>query len=48
MKRRDIKRGGNMLEEYNIDELNPRRNPYAKEIKKPITINVGTETVEQK
>ena len=22
-----------MLEEYNIDELNPRRNPYAKKIK---------------
>ena len=32
--------------EYNIDELNPRRNPYAKKIKKPITINVSTETVE--
>ena len=46
MKRRDIKRGGNMLEEYNIDELNPRRNPYAKKIKKSITINVSTETVE--
>ena len=46
MKRRDTKRGGNMLEEYNIDELNPRRNPYAKKIKKPITINVSTETVE--
>lgn len=34
-----------MLEEYNIDELNPRPNPYAKKIKKQITINIDEETI---
>lgn len=41
-----MRRGGNMREEYNISELNPRKNPYAKKVKKPITINVKTETVD--
>ena len=27
-----------MLEEYDIDKLNPRPNPYAKELKKQVTI----------
>ena len=30
-----------MLEEYNIDELNPRPNHYAKELKKQITIKLA-------
>ena len=30
-----------MLEEYDIDKLNPRKNPYAKELKKQITMNVS-------
>lgn len=30
-----------MLEEYDIDELNPRANPYAKELKKQITIKIS-------
>ncbi len=31
-----------MLEEYdNIDELNPRPNPYAKELKKQVTIKIS-------
>jgi len=30
-----------MLEEYNIEELNPRPNPYAKELKKQITIKLS-------
>ena len=34
-----------MLEEYNIDELNPRPNPYAKRIKKQITINIDESTI---
>ena len=34
-----------MLEEYNVDELNPRPNPYAKRIKKQITINIDESTI---
>lgn len=30
-----------MLEEYDIDRLNPRPNPYAKELKKQITIKIS-------
>ena len=31
-----------MLEEYDIDKLNPRPNPYAKELKKQqVTINLS-------
>ena len=29
-----------MLDNYDIENLNPRKNPYAKELKKQITINV--------
>ena len=29
-----------MLEEYDIDKLNPRKNPYAKELKKQVTIKL--------
>lgn len=29
-----------MLEEYDIDKLNPRPNPYAKELKKQVTIRI--------
>ena len=35
-----------MREEYNIDELNPRKNPYAKQLKKTITINIDNQTIE--
>ena len=28
-----------MREEYDIKALNPRKNPYAKKIKKPVTMN---------
>ena len=35
-----------MREEYNIAELNPRRNPYVKRQKKQITINLNTDTVD--
>ena len=30
-----------MLEEYDIDKLNPRPNPYAKELKKQVTIKIA-------
>ena len=35
-----------MLEEYDIDRLNPRPNPYAKKIKKQITINIDNSTID--
>lgn len=34
-----------MREKYNIKELNPRKNPYAKELKKQITINLDQNTI---
>ena len=40
MRRRD------MLKEYNIDELNPRKNPYAKELKKQVTIKIAPDTIQ--
>lgn len=30
-----------MLKEYDIDKLNPRPNPYAKELKKQVTIKIS-------
>lgn len=33
-------------EEYDIKALNPRRNPYAKAVKKPITMNVSVMTID--
>ena len=35
-----------MLEEYDIDKLNPRPNPYAKELKKQITIKIAPAVIE--
>lgn len=35
-----------MLEEYDIDKLNPRPNPYAKELKKQITIKISPSVIE--
>lgn len=35
-----------MREEYNIEALNPRKNPYAKAVKKPITMNVSVSTID--
>lgn len=35
-----------MREEYDIEKLNPRKNPYAKRVKKQITINIDSETIE--
>ena len=35
-----------MRNEYNIKELNPRKNPYAARTKKQITINIDADTIE--
>ncbi len=35
-----------MLKEYDIDKLNPRPNPYAKQLKKQITINLTSTTID--
>lgn len=35
-----------MLEEYDIKNLNPRKNPYAKKLKKQITINIDSRIIE--
>jgi predicted DNA binding CopG/RHH family protein len=34
-----------MREEYDIDKLNPRPNPYAKELKKQVTIKIAPSTI---
>ena len=34
-----------MREEYDIANLNPRKNPYAKKLKQQVTINLETEVV---
>lgn len=35
-----------MREEYEIEKLNPRPNPYAKKLKKQITLNIDADTVD--
>ena len=35
-----------MRDEYNIKELNPRKNPYADRLKKQITINIDSSTID--
>jgi len=35
-----------MRKEYDIKALNPRKNPYAKRLKKQITININDGTIE--
>ena len=35
-----------MLKEYDIDKLNPRPNPYAKELKKQVTINLAVPVID--
>ena len=34
-----------MREEYDIQNLNPRKNPYVKAVKRPITINLDENVV---
>lgn len=35
-----------MLEEYDIDQLNPRQNPYAKELKRQVTIKISPSVID--
>ena len=35
-----------MRDEYNIKELNPRKNPYSNRLKKQVTINLDVEAIE--
>ena len=35
-----------MRDEYNIEKLNPRENPYADRLKKYITINIDSEAID--
>lgn len=35
-----------MRDKYDIKELNPRKNPYSKILKKQITININVEAVD--
>lgn len=35
-----------MREEYEIKVLNPRKNPYARKVKKPVTMNMSMTTIE--
>lgn len=35
-----------MLEEYDIDKLNPRPNPYTKELKKQVTIKISASVID--
>lgn len=34
-----------MRKEYDIENLNPRKNPYSKRLKKQITININDDTI---
>ena len=35
-----------MREEYDIKNLNPRKNPYSNRLKRPITTNVNNDTID--
>ncbi len=35
-----------MRDEYDIKNLNPRKNPYSKKLKQQITINIDSEVVD--
>lgn len=35
-----------MLKEYDVEKLNPRKNPYAKELKKQVTIKIAPNVIE--
>ena len=35
-----------MRDEYDIKDLNPRKNPYASRLKKQITINIDRDTID--
>ena len=35
-----------MKEEYDIEKLNPRKNPYSRRLKKQVTINIDCDTID--
>lgn len=35
-----------MKAEYDIENLNPRKNPYSKRLKKQVTINIDCDTID--
>ena len=35
-----------MRDEYDISKLNPRKNPYSQRLKKQITININSDTID--
>ncbi len=35
-----------MTEEYEIEKLNPRKNPYTKRLKKQVTISIDQEVID--
>lgn len=35
-----------MKKEYDIERLNPRKNPYSNRLKKQVTINIDNDTIE--
>lgn len=35
-----------MREEYNVKDLNPRKNPYVKTLKQQVTMNINTSTIQ--
>jgi predicted DNA binding CopG/RHH family protein len=41
-----MKDGDFMREEYDIQKLNPRKNPYAGKTKRQVTININTSTID--
>ena len=44
--RKICKGGVEMLDNYDIEKLNPRKNPYAKKLKKQITINIDSSIID--
>ena len=41
-----MKKTDEMKKEYNIAELNPKKNPYAKKLKKQISININNYVID--
>ena len=47
MRKKSIgKAGENMRDEYDIKNLTPRKNPYTNSLKKQITINIDSSTID--
>ena len=41
-----INKQKHMLKEYDVEKHNPRKNPYAKELKKQVTIKIAPNVIE--